>query len=191
MIHEILPLARQNLSKLREPTVGITPRIVKFYCRGAAIVAAVGEFGLTWVPKDGVGALSATLALVLQVIWGYGLTLLVFGGFSRRRRCDLSLASALIVIVAAVTARLAGASLGPAYGLGGLAGVLGSYLPGQIERLRLLERTQGFKTFADISASDRRRNGRVSRQHGALPIFPVPEDRLARALPHQSRLLKP
>jgi len=148
----------------------ITPRLVQQLSQALALMM-FGALGILDFDASFVTApFFAPSLFDLYFGAAFILTVLVYVSFPRSRRFDLTLfmsfaISLLTVLTAAIRAKtgfpvplhiVATRAME-------FAGVFAAYLPGYAERLRYLRRTQAFRGFGDIAASDRRRSARAAR----------------------------
>jgi len=148
----------------------ITPRLVQRLCQALALLM----FGVLGSLDFDAAFVTAPFSApsLCDIYFGatFIVTVLVYVSFPRSRRLDLTLfisfaISLLAVLTAAIRAKT-GSPPPPhidATRAMEFAGVVAAYLPGYAERLRYLRRTQAFRGFGDIAASDRRRSARAAR----------------------------
>ena len=147
----------------------ITPRSVQRLCQALAVLTFGVLASLDLNPTFAITPFFAVPLRDIHFAAGFTLTLLVYISFPRSRRADLTLfvgvwISLIAVLMGAVRLKM-GSPAPPLINPMSVmeyAGVVAAYLPGYAERLRYLRRTQAFRGFGDIAASDRRRAARAA-----------------------------
>ena len=147
----------------------ITPQTTQRACQLLALLALVGLFAIYVSPSFVALCVPYAPAVDVCFIDAFCLTVLVYVSFPRSRRSDLTLVVNVASVLLAITAagiRLTTGHVALPHGLEmlgvGAAGTMAGFLPCQVERLRYLRRTQPYRTFSEIAASDRRRQSRAA-----------------------------